>query len=162
MFIVLPVLYIITQFIPYYHSGGSHLPSMWSLFWYPTLNEETINFLGRFYFGFRINEFVTALLITQLAGLFLIILTLIKKNSGLVAAFVGCWGAFGLYAFFTTRGLTFSPVMVYGGIAGILMLVIFLAAVVASGIYLFKMYMDYKALLDRYNAEQAEKTSQAQ
>ena len=157
-FITIPVLYFVAQFIPYYHSGGTVLPSMWSLFWYPGRNEETIHFLSLFYYGFRVNEFVSALLITQIGAIFLLLTTLIKRNSGLVAFLFGCWGVFGLVSFFTTRALTFSTVMVYGGIAGILMLVLFTAAVAVSVVYLLRMYMDYKALLSLYKLEQAEKS----
>jgi len=158
-FTAIPILYFVTQFIPYYHSGGSVLPSMWSLFWYPERNAETISFLSFFYIGFRINEFVSALLITQLAAVLILVVVAIKKNSGLIAAMLGCWGLWGLFSFFTTRGMTFSPVMVYGGIAGILMLLLFLAAVVTSFVYLFKMYLDYKALLAQVKMEHGENPS---
>jgi len=160
-FFAIPVLYFVTQFIPYYHSGGVVLPSMWSLFWYPERNEETINFLGLFYWHFRINEFVFALLTTQLAAIALIIITLIKRNNSLVAFLFGCWGLFGLVSFFTTRGLTFSPVMVYGGIAGILMLLLFLAAVAVSALYLSKTYLEYRALVLLSKQEEAEQSVQA-
>ena len=158
VFLAIPVMYFAAQFLPYYHSGGSTFPSLWALFWYPERNQQTINFLALYYHGFRINEFVTALFITQMVAIFLIIITLIKKNTGIVAVMVGCWGVFGLISFFTTRALTFSVVAVYGGIAGIIMLALFLAAVVASGLYLVRMYLDYKALVTLYNAEQAEHT----
>lgn len=157
-FLAIPVLYFAAQFLPFYHSGGTDLPSMWSLFWYPELNEETIDFLNLFYWQFRINEFVFALLTTQLTAVLIIIAALIKKNSGLVAGLLGCWGLFGLISFFITRGLTFSPVMVYGGIAGILMLLLFLAAVVTSGLFMAKIYLEYKALVELYKLEQAEKS----
>ena len=159
-FFSIPVLYFVAQFIPFYHSGGTVLPSMWSLFWYPELNEETINFLNLFYWQFRINEFVFALLTTQLAAIFLLVVTLIKKNRGIVAVLLGCWGLFGLFSFFTTRGLTFSPVMVYGGIAGIMMLLSFLAAVVASGLYLTIIYREYKTLVRLSKQELTEQTEQ--
>jgi len=159
-FFAIPVLYFVAQFIPFYHSGNRDLPSMWSLFWYPELNEETIDFLNLFYWQFRINEFVTALLITQLGALFLLIVTAIKKNRGIVAFLHGCWGAFGLISFFTTRGLTFSPVMVYGGIAGILMLLLFLAAVAVSAVYFTKMYLEYREMYTLYKKDQEERSAQ--
>jgi len=159
-YIAIPVLYLATQFIPYFHSGGTVLPSMWALFWYPERNEETINFLALYYHGFRINEFVTALLITQIVAIFLIIAALIKKNSGIVAVLLGCWGVFGLISFFTTRALTFSVVAVYSGIAGILMLTLFTAAVATSAVYLTRIYLDYRALVALCNQEQAEQSAQ--
>jgi len=158
-FFAIPVLYFVTQFIPYYFSGGVTLPSMWSLFWYPERNEETINFLGLFYWHFRINEFVLALLATQLGAIVLVIVTLIRKKDALVAFLLGCWGLFGLVSFFTTRALTFSPTMVYGGIAGILMLLLFLGAVATSGLYLGKTYLEYRALVLLSKQEQKEQAA---
>jgi len=143
-FLAIPILYFIAQFIPYYHSGGTVLPSLGELFWFPERNEQTTNFISLFYFGFRINEFTAALLGTQFFALLFLVTTLILKSSGIVALMIGCWGVYGLIAFFTTRALTFSPVMVYGGIAGILMLVIFLAAVVVSAIYMYMIYKNYR------------------
>jgi len=155
-FLAVPVLYFIAQFIPYYHSGGVILPSLGSLFWFPENNEVSIYFISLFYHGFRVNDLVTALLGTQFLAILLIIMTLILKSSGLVALFTGCWGLFGLLAFLTTRSLTFSPVNVYGGIAGILMLVLFLAAVALSVIYLTAVYRNYRKNVSIVNAEQAE------
>jgi len=143
-FLATPILYFVTQFLPYYHSGGTVLPSLGSLFWFPEQNEQTTAFLALFYPGFRVNELVTALLITQFAALFLIIITLILKSSGTVAVLLGSWGLFGIISFLTTRALTFSPVMVYGGIAGIAMLLLFVSAVGLSALYLYKMYKNYR------------------
>jgi len=158
-YIAIPVLFFVTQFIPYFHSGGTVLPSMWALFWYPERNQETINFLALYYHGFRINEFVTALLITQIAAIFIVIAALIKKNSGIVAVLLGCWGVFGLISFLVTRALTFSVVAVYGGIAGILMLSLFAIAVAVSAVYLTRMYLDYRALVALYNQEMVEESA---
>jgi len=143
-FLSIPVLYFITQFLPFYHSGETILPSLWSVFWFPEENEQTINFVALFHHGFRVNDLTFALLSTQLTAIFLIIFTLIKKASGLIAFLWGCWGLFGLYSFLTTRPLSFSRVMVYGGVAGILMLVLFFAAVAVSALYLNGLYRIYR------------------
>jgi len=143
-FIATPILYFITQFLPYYHSGGTIFPSLGSLFWFPEEHEQTLSFISLWYHDFRVNEWITALLITQFSAIFLIIIILIKKSNGTIAVLLGSWGLFGLISFFTTRALTFSPVMIYGGIASISMLVVFLAAVAISAFYLYKMYQNYK------------------
>ena len=155
-FIAIPVMYFVTQFIPYYNAGNTAMTSMWSLFWYPERNAETIKYIGSFYPGFRINEFVSALLITQLAALFILVVVAIKKNSATIAVLLGCWGLWGLVSFLMTRGMTFSSVMAFGGIAGILMLLLFLTAVVSSVVYLLKVYFDYKTLLALVKLEQEE------
>ena len=144
MFLAIPTLYFTAQFIPYYHSGGTFLPSLGEVFWYPERNEQTINFISLFYFGFRVNELTLALLGTQFFAVLLIIITLILKTNGIVAIILGGWGLFGLITFLTTRALTFSPVMVYGGIAGLLMLALFISAVVVSALFLLKMYQNYR------------------
>jgi len=159
VFLAIPVLYFAAQFLPYYHSGGTTFPSLWSLFWYPERNEQAVNFLALYYHGFRINEFVSALFITQMVALFLIVITLIKKNSGIVAVLLGCWGAYGIISFLTTRALTFSVIAVYGGIAGILMLLLFLAAVAASAVYLTRVYLEYRNIVSLYKQEQAERSA---
>jgi len=132
---------------------------MWGLFWFPEENQETIDFIALFHHGFRVNDLVAALLITQLAALFLIIITLIKRNSGIVAFLWGIWGAFGLYSFLTTHALAFSPVMVYSGIAGILMLLLFLAAFIVSTLYLSIMYKKHRKILIAFKAEQSAQES---
>jgi len=155
-FIGIPVLYFAAQFLPFYHSGETLLPSLWSVFWFPEENEQTINFVALFHHGFRINDLSFALLSTQLSAIFLVIISLILKGNGAVAFLTGCWGLFGLYSFLTTRALSFSRVMVYGGIAGILMLLIFLSAVVVSVIYLGGLYKNYmKNVLIVKEAEQS-------
>jgi len=103
-----------------------------------------LDFIARFHFGFRVSDLVAALLTTQFAALSLIIITLILRSSGTVAVLLGSWGLYGLVSFLTNRVLTFSPVMVYGGFAGIAMLLIFLAAVIISAVYLYKMYQNYR------------------
>jgi len=143
-FLAIPVLYFITQFLPYYHAGGGALPSLGSLFWFPERNKHATDFIALFYPGFRVNELVSALLITQLVAFFLLIITPILKSGGVVAFILGGWGVFGLVAFLTTRSLSFSPVMVYGGYAGILMLALFLAAIILSAVFFFKMYKNYR------------------
>jgi len=139
-----PILYFVTQFLPYYHSGERVLTSLGSLFWFPENNTQTSEFIALFHYGFRVNDLVTALLITQFFALFLIIITLLLRSSGAVAVLLGSWGLFGLISFLTTRSLTFSAVMVYGGFAGIAMLLIFFAAVAISATYLFIMYKNYR------------------
>jgi len=142
-FISVPVLYFLAQFLPFYHSGATALPSLWSVFWFPEDNEETIAFVALFHHYFRINDLTFAVFGTQLTALFFLIAVLIKKNTGIVAFLFGCWGLFGLYSFLTTPALAFSRVMVYGGIAGILMLVLFLAAVATSALFLYGTYKEY-------------------
>ena len=154
-FIAVPILYFITQFLPYYHSGGTLFPSLGSIFWFPEQNAQTIDFIALFYHGFRVNDLADALLNTQFFALFLIIFTLILKRNIVVALMYGCWGLYGLIAFLTTRALTFSPVMVYGGFAGILMLLLFVAAIVLSVLYLGAVYKIYKAKIALIEAEQA-------
>ena len=143
-FLAIPVLYFVAQFLPFYHSGETLLPSLWSVFWYPEEHEQTLSFVALFHHGFRVNDLTFALLSTQLAAIFLIIFTLVKKVNGAIAFLWGCWGLFGLYSFLTTRPLSFSRVMVYGGIASILMLILFLAAVTVSALYLSGLYANYK------------------
>jgi len=154
--LAVPVLYFAAQFLPYYHSGGTFFPSMWSVFWYPARNEQTINFIALFYHGFRVNELATALLITQIAAIFLIVFTLILKTSGVIAFLLGGWGIFGIISFLTTRSLAFSPVNVYGGIASIIMLLIFLSAIILSALYLIKLYQNYVKIVKLYELEKAE------
>ena len=153
-FLAVPTLYFITQFLPFYHSGGTFFPSLGSVFWFPENNSQTIDFIALFYHGFRVNDLVSALLITQFFALFLIIVTLILKRNIVVAFAYGCWGLFGLISFLTTRVLSFSPVMVYGGVAGILMLLLFLAAVALSALYLVTVYKNYKTKVALFNAGQ--------
>jgi len=143
-FLAPPILYFATQFLPYYHSGGTVLPSLGSIFWFPENNTQALDFIAMFHWGFRVNDLVSALLITQFSALALIIITLILKSSGTVAVLLGSWGLYGLISFLTNRALTFSDVMVYGGIAGILMLLIFLSAVGISAFYLYQMYQNYR------------------
>jgi len=143
-FIAIPVLYFVTQFLPFYHSGGTDLPSLGSMFWFPEENSEASAFIALFHYYFRVNDLTFALLGTQMFAIFFLIMVLIKKNSGSVAFAFGCWGLFGLYSFLTTPALAFSPVMVYSGIASILMLLLFLAAVVTSALYLRIIYMEYR------------------
>jgi len=154
-FLAIPILYFITQFLPFYHSGSIFFPSLGSIFWFPEQNAQTIDFIAMFYHGFRVNELISALLMTQFFAIFLIIITLILRKNIVVAFLYGCWGLFGLLSFFTTRALTFSPVMVYGGFAGILMLVLFLAAVALSVLYLLMIFKNYKNKVALFNAEQA-------
>ena len=143
-FLALPVLFFATQFLPFYHSGGNYLTSLWSFYWFPEDNEQTVDFVTLFHHGFRVNDLTFALLSTQLTAIFFFIVTLIKRSNGTVAFLWGCWGLFGLYSFLTTRALSFSRVMVYSGIAGILMLLIFLAAVAVSALYLGGLYKNYR------------------
>ena len=143
-FIAIPILYFLAQFLPFYHSGGTVLPSLWSFFWFPEDNAETIGFVGLFHHYFRVSDLTFALLGTQLTAIFFLIAVIIKKNSSFVAFLFGCWGLFGLYSFLTTPPLVFSRVMVYGGIASILMLLLFLAAVVTSVLYLYGTYKVYR------------------
>ena len=132
------------------------MPSLWSVYWFPEENGQTLDFVALFHHGFRVNDLTFALLTTQLSAIFLFIMTLIKKSNGAVAFLWGCWGLFGLYSFLTTRALSFSRVMVYGGIAGILMLLIFAAAVAVSAMFLAGMYKEYrKNVLILKNTEQA-------
>jgi len=143
-FITVPVLYFTAQLLPFYHSGGAVLPSLGSLFWFPEVNTQATEFIALFHYYFRVNDLTFALLGTQIIAVFFLIMVLIKKNTGGVAFAFGCWGLFGLYSFLTTPPLVFSPVMVYGGIASILMLVLFLAAVVTSALYLTTVYKEYR------------------
>ena len=143
-FLAPPILYFASQFLPYYHSGGRVLTSLGSLFWFTESHTQTSDFIAMFHWGFRVNDLVPALLVTQFVALFLIIMTVILKSSGTIAVMSGCWGLYGLISFLTNRALTFSAVMVYGGIAGISMLLVFLAAVVLSAIYLSEMYKNYR------------------
>jgi len=143
-FISIPILYFATQFLPFYHSGGSVLPSLGSFFWFPEENPDAVAFVGLFHHYFRVNNLTFALLGTQLFAIFFLVMLIILKNTASVAFMFGCWGLFGLYSFLTTPPLVFSRVMVYGGIASILMLSLFLAAAVTSAIYLFGTYKEYK------------------
>jgi len=77
---------------------------------------------------------------------------LILKGSGVVAFIGGFWGLYGIISFWVTPSLTFSRVLANSGLASILMLVIFLGAVVVSGLYFFKVYQTYKKNLAIYNA----------
>jgi len=144
MFLATPILYFIFQFIPYYHAGGGPLPSLASYFWTPEANEQTTDFLALFYANFRSNDLITALLGTQFIAVIIIIMTLILKDRGVIAFSLIGWSIFGLYTFLTTRSLTFSPVLVYGGIASILMLLTFAGAIVISTVYLLNMYKTYR------------------
>jgi len=154
-FLAIPVLYFATQFLPFYHSGGMALPSLGSFFWFPEENEQSIAFVALFYPGFRVNELTTALLITQISALFLLIMTPILKSNCVVASLMGAWGLFGVISFLTTRSLTFSPVMVYGGIAGILMLVLFLAAITVSVLFLNMYYQNYRKKVKIFKMQQS-------
>ena len=153
-FIAAPVLFFAAQFLPFYHSGTQYLPSLWSMFWYPELeaNQQALEFIGLFHWWFRVNDLVSALLTTQLLGIFLVIVALILKGSGVVAFIGGFWGLYGIISFLVTPSLTFSRVLANSGLASILMLVIFLGAVVVSGLYFFKVYQTYKKNLAIYNA----------
>ena len=139
----MPVLFFATQFLPYYHAGGGPLPSLGSYFWQPDANTQTTEFLSLFYASFRANDLIAALLGTQFIALVLIIITLILKDRGVVALILGCWGVYGIYTFLTTRSLTFSPVLVYGGIASLLMLTVFFVSVVISAVFFLLMYKNY-------------------
>ena len=139
----MPVLFFATQFLPYYHAGGGPLPSMASYFWQPDANTQTTEFLSLFYASFRVNDLITALLGTQFIALALIVVTLILKDRGVVAFILGGWGLYGIYTFLTTRSLTFSPVLVYGGIASLLMLAIFLISIAVSAAFFLLMYKNY-------------------
>jgi hypothetical protein len=153
-FIAAPVLFFAAQFLPFYHSGTQYLPSLWSMFWYPELeaNQQALEFIGLFHWWFRVNDLVSALLTTQLLGIFLVIASLILKGNGVVAFIGGCWGLYGIISFLVTPSLAFSRVLAYGGIAGILMLATFLGAVAVSGFYFFKVYRTYKKNLAIHNA----------
>ena len=154
-FIAFPVLFIAAQFLPFYHSGIiNYHPSLWSVFWFPDTeaNQQALEFIGMFHWWIRVNDLEAALLTTQLVGIFLVIASLILKGNGVVAAIGGAWGLYGIISFLLTPSLTFSRVLVHGGIASILMLIIFLAAVAVSGLYFFKVYKKYKRNLEIYNA----------
>jgi len=154
-----PVLYFTFQFLPYYHAGGGALPSLAGYFWSPETNEQTTAFLALFYADFRANDLITALLGTQFFAIIIIIMTLILKNRCIVAISLGIWGLFGLYIFLTTRSLTFSPVLVYSGIASLLMLFTFLLAVAISVVYNLRIYAEYKKNILILKAEQVEQAA---
>ena len=143
-FIAIPILYFAAQFLPFYHSGGSTLPSLWAFFWFPEDNAEAVSFVGLFHHYFRVNNLTFALLGTQLAAIFFLVMVIIKKTNSSVAVMFGCWGFFGLYSFLTTPPLVFSRAIVYGRIASILMLALFLGAVVTSVLHLYGTYKEYK------------------
>ena len=153
-FIAAPVLFFAAQFLPFYHSGTQYLPSLWSMFWYPEYepNQQALEFIGLFHWWFRVNDLEAALLTSQLLGIFLVLVALILKGSGVTAFLGGCWGLYGIISFLLTPSLTFSRVLAYGGIASILMLVIFLGAVVVSGFYYFRVYRVYRKNLAIHNA----------
>jgi len=154
LFLCAPVLFFIFQFLPYYHAGGGPLPSLAAYFWLPETQEQATEFLALFYQNFRSNDLITALLGTQFTAVIIMIMILILKDRAVTATALGCWGIFGLYIFLTTRSLTFSPVLVYGGIASLLMLLSFLIAVVVSAVYLFLVYRKYKNNLSILKTEQ--------
>ena len=152
-FLAIPILYFITQLLPFYHSGSTFFPSLGSVFWFPERNSQTIDFISMFYHGFRVNDLTVALLNTQFFALFLIIFTLVLRKNIVVAFLYGCWGLFGLISFLTTSSLSFSPVMVYGGIAGILMLVLFVAALTLSVLFLSITFRNYKSKVALFKPE---------
>jgi len=153
-FIAAPVLFFAAQFLPFYHSGTQYLPTLWSMFWYPETeaNQQALEFIGLFHWWFRVNDLEGALLTTQLLGIALVIVALIFKGTGVTAVIGGGWGLYGIISFLITPSLAFSRVLAYGGIASILMMVIFLGAVVVSGLYFFGVYKKYKENLAIYNA----------
>jgi len=159
IFIAAPVLYFAFQFLPYYHAGGGPLPSLAGYFWSPETNEQTTAFLALFYADFRANDLITALLGTQFTAVAIIIMTLILKDRGVTAAALGCWGVFGLVVFLSTRSLTFSPVLVYGGIASLLMLFTFLCAVVIASMYLISLILNFRKNLLILKAENSSQAS---
>jgi len=142
-FLTLPVLYFAAQFLPFYHVGDGGVVSLGAFFWVTESHKQTADFIALFYYGFRANDLITPLLVTQLAALTLFITALILKDRGVTALVAGGWGAFGLFSFLTTRSLAFSPVMVYGGFAGLIMLFLFLAALVLSAVFFITMYQNY-------------------
>ena len=143
-YIAVPVLYFAALFLPYYHAGGGGVTSLGAYFWFPENNVQTTSFLALFYEAFRVNDLITALWETQLMAIFVIVMTLILKVRGVTAILLGSWGVMGLIGFLTTRSLTFAPVLVYGGFASIIMLLLFLAALSLSALYLLGIYREYR------------------
>jgi len=146
-FAAIPVFYLLAQFLPYYHTGDGTVTTLGAFFWQPEKNTQTIAFLAKFYENFKPNDLMPALLVTQLAAFFLIAFALILKARGIVAIMSGAWGLYGLFYFLTTRSLAFSPVLVYGGIASIIMLFLFTAAVAVSAVFMITMYINYRKLV---------------
>ena len=146
-FTAIPALYILAQLLPYYHTGDGTAATLGAFFWQPERNAQTIAFLAKFYENFKPNDLMPALLVTQLAAFFLIAFALILKARGIVAVMSGAWGLYGLYYFLTTRSLAFSPVLIYGGIASLLMLLLFIAAVAVSAVFMVTMYLNYRKLV---------------
>jgi len=146
-FCTIPSLYILAQLLPFYHTGDGTATTLGALFWQPEQNAQTIDFLAKFYQDFKPNDLINALLITQLASFFIVTFALILKARGIIAIMTGCWGLFGLYSFLTTRSLAFAPVLIYGGFASILMLLLFTAAVAVSAVFMITMYLNYRKLV---------------
>ena len=159
LFSAAPVLFFIFQFLPYYHAGGGPLPSLAAYFWLPETQEQTTEFLALFYQNFRSNDLITALLGTQFVAIIVLLMVLILKDRGVTAIALGGWGIFGIYIFLTTRSLTFSPVLVYGGIASLLMLFSFMTAIIISGVYLFFIFKEYRKNVMILKTEITEKSS---
>jgi len=146
-FLTVPALFFVALFLPFYHAGGGAVTSLGAYFWFPENNVQTTTFLAMFYENFRANDLISALWETQLAALFIIIITLILKDRGIVALIFGVWGLYGLFTFLTTRSLAFEPVLVHGGFASILIMLIFLSAVVISAYFFYTMYREYRKIV---------------
>jgi len=159
IFSAAPVLFFAFQFLPFYHAGGGPLPSLAAYFWLPETQEQTTEFLALFYQNFRSNDLITALLGTQFTAIIVILMVLILKDRGITAVALSSWGIFGLYIFLTTRSMTFSPVLVYGGIASLLMLLSFVIAIIVSAVYLFFIYIEYRKNLMILRTEITEKST---
>ena len=152
IFIATPVLFYITMFLPYYNSGGSGFTSIWSIFWYPDRNDETIRYIASVHYQFRVNSLVSALLIPHLLGLFIIIFSLLLKGNGVVALLSGVWGLFGLVTLLLTPALRFTRVLAIGGITSILLMLIYIAACALSVLYFMNVRKIYQKNLAIYEA----------
>ena len=146
LFLGLPILYLAAQFLPYYYAGGGAAVSLGSYFWNPAIYPETTAINAMFFADFRSNDLVAPLLTIQIAALFIIVLTPILKGRAVLPVLLGIWGVYGLISFLAARTLTFSPVLVYGGFAGIILLVIFAAAIAVSAAYLYIMHQNYRRI----------------